>query len=157
MCARRIKGLLFGFIFVVAGATVMFFFARVSELECTHPEPSEVMCEKQVKWLGTVTVGKETIRDVRGASVDESCDEDGCTYRVMVRTGEGSMPLTGYYSSGYGVKARTAAQITEYVGRSTEEPLQIREGSVLLGVLIGGIFVLAGLGVALAGLFGRVR
>jgi hypothetical protein len=157
MCAGRIKGLILGLILVVAGLAVMFFFARVAELECSRPEPSTVQCVKEIKWLGVVSMNKETIRDVRGAQVDESCDEDGCTYRVRVIASQGDVPLTGYYSSGRSAKERTADQINAYVARGGEEPLTVSDGSVILGALVGGAFAVAGLIAAVAGVLGRVR
>jgi hypothetical protein len=102
-------------------------------------------------------MNKETITDVRGAEVDESCDEDGCTYRVRVLTGRRSVPLTEYYSSGWGAKEKVADEINDYVARGGEEPLKVRDGNVMLGALFGGIFAIAGLGIAIGGLFGRVR
>lgn len=150
MCARRVGALIFGLIFVVAGLAFVFFLARVTELQCTHPEPTQVVCIREVKWLGIVPIGEKTMRDVRGASVDENCDEDGCTYRVIVRTGEGNVPLTDYYSSGYKAKQDTADQITAYAGQSSEGTLDVSEGSVILGVLGGGIFIVAGLAIPFA-------
>jgi hypothetical protein len=157
MCARRVKGLVFGLIFVVIGLVVVFFFARVTELECSRPEPSTVQCVKESKWLGVVSMSKETIHNVRGAEVDESCDDDGCTYRVRVIADRGSVPLTEYYSSGWGAKEKTADQINTYVARGGNEALTVSDGSVILGVLIGGVFAVAGLIAAVAGVLGRVR
>ena len=157
MCARRVVGLIFGLIFVVVGLAVLFFFARVAELECSRPEPSTVQCVREIKWLGVVSMSRETIHNVRGAEVDKSCDEDGCTYRIVLHTGQGNVPLTAYYSSGQRAKTETAAKITAYVAQSTDEALEVREGNVILGSVTGVIFVVAGMAVAIRGALGRVR
>lgn len=151
MCGSRIKSLLFGLIFAGMGAVAMIVFGQVSVLRCTYPEPSHLACVKEVKWLGLVPVGEEIISDVRGAWVDESCDSDGCTYRVELSTGQGDLPLTAYYSSGERSKSEAAAEINAYVAEGEGEALEIREGSGLLGGLIGGIFIVVGLGIAVVG------
>jgi hypothetical protein len=146
-----------GLVFVVAGSVATFFLARVIELRCTRAEPSEVMCVRESKWLGVIPIGDRTFRDVQEAWVEESCNKDGCSYRVIVRTGEANVPLTDYYSSGYGEAQTMAEQITAYAGQSTKEPLNLREGKIILGVLVGGLFVVVGLGAVVGGILGRVR
>ena len=148
MCALKIRRLIFGLIFSVVGFIVMVLLGQVTVLQCTHPEPSQVVCGREVKWLDVVPISVETIKDVRGAWVDERCDEDGCTYQVRMETGQGDVPLTGYYSSGQSSKEKAAAQINDYVAGRGGDTLAIREGFGMWGVLFGGIFVIAGLVVA---------
>lgn len=155
MCGPRLKSLLFGFVFAGMGTVAMIVFGQVSDLHCAYPEPSQLECIKEIKWLGLVPLGEENIDDVQRAWVDESCDSDGCTYRVVLTTGQGDLPLTSYYSSGERSKAETAAEINAFVAQGEGETLEIRAGSGFLGGLFGGIFVVIGLGIAVAGVIRR--
>jgi hypothetical protein len=152
MFARRVNSMLFAPPFVAVGLVIALFFGQVSVLECVHPEPSQVVCEKEVRLLGLVPVGRETIRDVRGAWLDDNCDSDGCTYRVVLRTDGSDVPLTSYYAAGQRAKEEMADRINTYVEQESEGLLRLRAGSALLGGLLGGLFVAVGVGAAVASL-----
>lgn len=74
----------------------------------------------------------------------ESCDDDGCTYRVELDSARGSMGLTSYYSSGYRSKEALAEQINAYIADPQKQTLELSTGSGFLGILIPVIFILAG-------------
>jgi hypothetical protein len=82
--------------------------------------------------------------EVRGASVEESCDDDGCTYRVVVQTSRGAKALTSYRSSGYRSKQEVADKINRFVNSPAEQTLNLKVSSGLLGILLPLIFIAAG-------------
>jgi hypothetical protein len=149
MLTKKIKSMLFGFLIAGIGWLVIVIFGQVSTLQCAHTETSQVACIKQVTLLGLMPIREEMVRDVRGAWVAESCDDDGCTYRVVLNTGEGDVPLTVYYSSGWRSKQETVTQINEYISRRGDEPLEIREGIGIVAALLGGILMIVGAGIAI--------
>ena len=149
MLTDKIKSMLYGILIAGVGWVIIYVFGQVSMLQCARPESSQVVCVKQVTLLGLMPMREETIMDVQGAWIDESCDDDGCTYRVVLDTGQGDVPLTVYYSSGWRSKQETAAQINAYVGGGGGGELEVREGIGIVAALFGGIFMIVGAGVAI--------
>ena len=144
----RTRALFFGLLLVGIGLFILLTFGNVTSLQCRRLETTYVVCEKEVKLLGILSTSEETIAGVEGAWVDERYDdEDGHKYRVVLNTNQGDVPLTAYYSSDRGAKEakeKTAAQIKAYIQGEGEETLEIRQ-STLMGGLMGGFLILAGL------------
>lgn len=135
-------------IFFVAGLAILGIFGKGYSLQCTHHDPAEVVCVKKTAWMGLISLGEETLRNVRGAKVEVMEDDDGDAYRVTLITRFGDVPLQSYYdgSSGKGSYEETAAKINNYVRESGDEVLEI-SGSIfsyLLPVLVGGVFMVVG-------------
>jgi hypothetical protein len=109
--------------------------------------------------MGKVSLGQRTLEGVSGASVGESCDSDGCTYRVDLSTAEGPVGLSGFYSSGRGSKELLAQQINDYVAETEVKTLEVQTEGTGWIVVFTAIFVFAGLAMLLAAplsiLFGR--
>ena len=135
----------FSLFFMVGGLAALFYAGQITALQCRHIEPFRLDCVKETNWMGLIQMGeKETIRDVRGAQVDESCD-DGCTYRVqLTRRQGGVVPLTTY---SYSPNAeQVAARINAYAEHGGGETLELRMGLGLWGLIMGVILTLAGFG-----------
>ena len=150
----RAQMILFGLLFMAVGAVMVFLFGQTTELRCSKPETRVTTCELKRKLLGLVTISTKELQDVNNAFLDESCDDDGCTYRVVLLAGTNKVPMTGYYSSGWKAKREKADQITQYVRLESEEPLLVKEQSGMFGALFSFAFVLVGLYVVIVkGLF----
>jgi len=147
MCARKAQMLLFGLIAICLGIMALILGGQTTVLRCTRPEPSRVVCVKQVKWLGAVPVREETVEDVRRAVVDEHISgvHRKRSYRVELISSQGNVPLTAYYSTPYWQYEETAAQINAYLKSDAEDTFEIREGNALLAILPGGGLIVAGL------------
>ena len=92
---------------------------------------------------------------VETAQVTDSCDSDGCTYRVELLTDYGIEPLTYAYSSGFEEKAQVANRVNAFLDSGQPE-LVLRTGFGMgWFALIPMLFVLIGLA-ALASLVTRV-
>jgi hypothetical protein len=138
-----------GLSFFACGALFLAIFGQRYTLTCARPEPSQLTCERAGTWLGLISTGKRPVAGLSGAWVDESCDEDGCTYRVELDSTEGPVGLTGYYTSGYDDKAATAAEINGWLQQGGDT-LVVAEDSGILGVLLPAVFMLLGIGMAAA-------
>ena len=156
---------LLGFVFTVVGALVLLIGAHRTNLVCQPGAPTEVNCTIQSDWMGYFPQPPRTVVNVQQAVVDESCDSDGCTYRVELNTPFYSEPVTNVFSSGYNGKLQAANQVNAYLQSGTTTPLELRL-SLGLGwvALIPVIFILIGLvfmGVVIARLIvwiiGRVQ
>ena len=104
-CSGTLGGVFVGLAFFGCGLLFFVVFGQSYTLRCTRPEPSQIRCTRDRLWLRVVSTGSETVEGLSRAWVAESCDEDGCSYRVEMATAAGQMALTGYYSSGYDEKA----------------------------------------------------
>ena len=135
----------FSLVLMLGGLAALFFAGQVTALQCGHINPFRLDCVKETNWMGFIQMGeKETIRDVRGAQVEENCD-DGCTYRVQLTLRQGGIvPLTAY---SYSPNAeQTAARINAYAEHGGGEALELRLGLRWWGLVMGVIFTLSGFG-----------
>ncbi|MEJ2606976.1 MAG: hypothetical protein P8Z41_09905 [Anaerolineales bacterium] len=77
-----LKSALWGMIFAGAGVVALFFFARTTTLTCERSAKDQITCVKSESLLGVLDFEDEYIPSLDNAWVSESCDDDGCTYRV---------------------------------------------------------------------------
>jgi hypothetical protein len=154
---RVVSAVFFGFIFSACGCLFSFIFGQDTTLTCQRVETTQVECLKESKWLGQVSMSEASIQGLEGAWVAESCDEDGCTYRVEMDTADGRVPLTSYYSSGARSKHETADRINAFLRNPAEGSLTVKSGAGLLGLLLPFVFVAVGPIVAFSGLVRAIR
>jgi hypothetical protein len=141
-----IKYLILGLVFIAVGLVFLLIAAHRTDITCERVEPQSTRCTIQSSWLGRFPQAPRTADEVQEAYVSDSCDSDGCTYRVELLTRYGAVPVTNAYSSGYDDKARTASQINGYLGQVGAAPLQLRT-DLGMGwfVLVPILFILIGL------------
>ncbi|WP_298006209.1 MULTISPECIES: hypothetical protein [Anaerolinea] len=122
--------LILSFVFVVAGLGMAYLLGQVHTLNCQRTQGRQ-HCQIAVSWMGIVPLRQETLNPLQGARVDESCDEDGCTYRVVLRTGSGDVPLGVGYSSGLKSKEDMAETIQAFVANPSQPDLKVQTGGGL--------------------------
>lgn len=147
MNARGLLGnFFFGLMFTVFGFLFLLIAAHRTQVTCSRIEPQVVDCTIQSSWLGWFPQAPRTAGSVQQAVVTDSCDSDGCTYRVELLTAGGIEPLTNSYSSGFEDKRRYAGQVNNYLASGASEPLQFTS-DLGMGwfVLVPILFVLIGL------------
>ncbi|MFO7678786.1 MAG: hypothetical protein R6X34_01935 [Chloroflexota bacterium] len=148
--------ILFGLIFMAGGIFMTFVFSQTSELSCTRLEPSELTCKRTIKLFGLVRLREEDLPTLQSASLSESCDEDGCSYRVELETTEGVVPLAGYYTGGIGAydqQTKKVNGINVFLEDKDEIELKLETGlaEILLSflplsfLLVGGLMCIYGL------------
>jgi len=143
-----LKSAMWGLIFSGAGILSLYIFARTTTLSCQRGLKDQVTCIKSENLLGILDFKDEHIPSLENAWVSESCDDDGCTYRVELDAARGTFHLTSYTSSGYRSKEDMANQINTYLHSSSEETLEIEASTGLLGLVLPGIFIVVGLLIA---------
>jgi hypothetical protein len=139
-----ISATLYGLVFTACGCVLSLIFGQAAILTCNRIEPSQIECVRQTKWLRWVPVGEQSIPELRGAEVGQSCDEDGCTYRVELNTAEGLIPLTTYFSSGAGPKQEATERINAFLQNPQGSSLTVRSDAGLLAFILPFAFVLVG-------------
>lgn len=125
--------LLLAFLFVAAGLGTAYLLGQVQILTCERA-PGRQNCQIDTSWMGLIPLRHQTIPPLTGAWVDESCDEDGCTYRVILQTGSGDIPLGIGYSSGLHSKQEMAQKVQAFVADPSQPDLEIKTG--------GGLWIL---------------
>lgn len=88
------------------------------------------------------------LEGLQNATVETSSDSDGDTYRVVLMTNEGVIPMTNSFESRYGSKQELAGKINNFLSNPNERFLLAEEKSWWVLYLIGGVFLLPGIGVA---------
>ncbi len=140
------KSILFGLIFMVMGIVFMFIFGQTTDLTCSKTDTGTTKCTTEVKFLGLISLSTNEFQDVYRAEVEESCDDEGCSYRVVLTTTDGERPLTSFYSSGWAGKDKMAGQINTFIGSNLNRgTLFIREQSGMWASLLAMVFLFVGL------------
>lgn len=140
------KSIIIGLVFMVLGIFFMFIFGQVTDLTCVKTESGKTECTKVVNFLGVIPLSSRGFRDVYRAEVEESCDDEGCSYRVNLITIDGERPLTSYYTSGWASKEEIAGQINTFIGSNLNRgALSIQDKSGLWASLLSLVFLLVGL------------
>ncbi len=138
----EIPHLLLSVIFVGVGLLFSYLLGVVTTLECTRAGTAQ-SCHLQNSWLGLVTLNDRQLEAVHEAWVEESCDDDGCTYRVALQTSQGQLPLGSAYSSGEASKQEKARLVNAYVKDPSIASLKVQEGGGFW-MVIPLIFVVVG-------------
>jgi hypothetical protein len=81
---------------------------------------------------------------VEQAWIDRNCDED-CTYRIVLTTAEGDVPVSEMYSSGYGDKRQMADAINAYLEDGGSDAVDFKSGGMGFFIAIPFIFIAIGL------------
>ena len=129
-------------IFLAAGLTVILEVGKLTTLKCDRVEPIQINCELILSGL----LGKEVnhVRWLQGAEVEERRGSDGNTYRVLLVTQEGKIPLTNLHTARSLDKYQNAAKINNFINSPAENFIVLREDHRWLGYLIGSMLMLLG-------------
>ncbi len=120
-------------LFITSGVflLVCLLFFEISILKCNRTEPSQIDCE-----LTSSKVFRKRVTTVTGlqtAEVEVSSSSDGDTYRIILVTKNGQIPMTdGYYSPPTGNESR----INDFINNQNVLSLNIREGASLFMILV---------------------
>ncbi len=154
-----------GVVFLLVGLGVIAFGASLTTLTCERGGATPGSCTLAQQRPGRSTTRAIALQDVRGAQIEQSTSRSrrssstdnrnrtrsSTTYRVVLRTTRGDIPLTGAYSSDYGAKQRQVDQLTTFLADGSARTLTLREDNRAFGYAMGGAFAGVGLLVATAG------
>lgn len=151
--------LLFGLVFTLGGALVLWFMLQVNVLTCTRLESTQYNCVLQSKLLSLVSLHTEPIIGLQGAKLKQevvhstSTDSNGrsrtrseTVYWVVLVTSEGEVSLDNDHSSWIGPKQDITDQINAFVDNPEVQSLQVHSDlTYLLLIPIPFIFLAIGL------------
>jgi hypothetical protein len=145
--------LIIGLAFVIGGGIAFYIFGQKSLLECHRKTNTYPDCTLTQSMAG-FTIKERSIEHLVSARVVESRDsDDDLTYRIMLKTESGNVPLTSYSSSGQENKTTIAAQINSYLDDVETVSLKIEQGG--RNFIIPLIVIFIGLLEIVVGLIGR--
>lgn len=142
-------------IFVGLGLLFSYLLGIVTTLECSRLESAQT-CNLERSWMGLVKLTDRPLRQVHSAWVEESCDDDGCTYRVVLETDQGQLPLGTAYSSGSASKQDKADQVNAFVENASITQVKVQDGGGLW-MLFPLIFIAVGLVMVARPLIGLIK
>jgi hypothetical protein len=116
---------IFGLIFALAGLAAFWFFGRSAEATCTRLEVREVRCEIKETLLGMV-VSLKTAVNPSAAQVQVNEDSDGDTYRVVLVTAQGAVPLTDAWS-GDGSFTQTETRLNQFLQNPAAKAVNVSQ------------------------------
>jgi hypothetical protein len=132
--------------FFGAGLFLTFLLGQISTLSCSRVEDAD-RCVLSVKWMGLASLKEIRIEGLTGAQVEESCDNDGCTYRVVLVTARQTLPLAAAYSSGKAGKSEIADQVNAFTRDRSIRTLNVKTGGGFW-LIFPCIFLAVGIGMA---------
>ena len=147
--------LILSIVFVGIGLFLSYLLGIVTTLECSRLGSSQT-CHLQNDWMGMVTLNDRVVGKVHAASVEESCDDDGCTYRVAFETDQGRLPLGDAYSSGSASKQASADRVNTFIKDSSIPGVKVQDGGGLW-LFIPLIFIAVGVGIIARPLIGLLK
>nr|WP_290223594.1 transmembrane domain-containing protein [Trichocoleus desertorum] len=139
---------LFGLIFAGIGLAVITGFGKVVTLNCDRTAPTESNCQLKAAGVFSLTPQERKLEALEGAKVERSNSSDGAAFRVVLLTNQGEVPFTDYYSAGENGKQEIATQISTFLGNSQASSLTLQQDDRWFMLMIGGVFVVVGLAVA---------
>ena len=155
-----------GVVFLLVGLGVIAFGASLTTLTCERGGATSGSCTLTQQRPGRSATRAIALQDMRGAEIEQntsrsrrsrssggtsSRSRSSTTYRVVLLTTRGDIPLTGGYSSDYGAKQRQVDQLTSFLADVSARALTLREDNRAFGYALGGAFAAAGLLVATVG------
>jgi hypothetical protein len=144
---RRVFILFFSMITtVIMFAVFMFFFANTVQMLCRAEQDKTFTCIIEKRLLGYMPISRSTIVGVTAARTVESCDSDGCSYRVELQTASGgSEPFDDVYTDRYLVNPiteRINKSIRQQDGATFREEIGVQWWVVILLSALAGISLL---------------
>lgn len=144
---KGIYKVLFGGVFILGGIFTIITNKKTT-FSCHRIETESLPC----KLTSSGIMGSQTtlipLEGLQRATVETNSDSDGDTYRVVLMTNEGAIPMTGSSDSRYGSKQELAGKINNFLSNPNERFLLAEQKSWWVLYLIGGVFLLPGIAVA---------
>ena len=144
-----------GIVFTVVGLAVVYYLGHDIRFSCLRPE-NRCVIEKTDVFGKTEVDETFPLNTLTGAEVIEISDSDGdYTYKVMLITSDGHIPLSGCSSSERKAHRLNAEKINDYVN-SSEQRLEIVQSGTFPRIF-GFVFAGAGVLMLLGSLGGLLK
>ncbi len=126
---------------VLIGLAVLMLFSSITTLRCQKILAAATCIIQTTRWLSQPEAVKLAV--IQGAYVETSHYGNGYTYRVQIRTGDGTIPFTLAYSSGYDAKHAIVAQLESFLHRPQQTSISLVDDHRWLGYSLSSVFILS--------------
>lgn len=153
-------GMLFTLVFF---GLFFFIFVNSNLMVCNRQADGTLACLIEKRFMDRIPVSSRLVKGVTGAQVADSCDSDGCAYRMELVTADGdSQPFDDVYSD-RGPANQYTSQVNQFIKQGDSKTLTIQQPVQLwvvlllagLGLLFLGIEAFAMIGQVVRGMTGR--
>jgi hypothetical protein len=130
-----------GIVFVGFAVVAVLFLGAKSTLECSRSGQNQGACVLTQQSFVKTTTKNIPLTQMVAAGVHTSQDSEGDeTYKVVLQTSGGTIPLTSYSSSGYASHQRIADQINTFLADTSIANVEVKQDSRLLLNILGAVF-----------------
>jgi hypothetical protein len=141
----------------LVGLAIIIFFGSRADLKCDRSESKLVACEFTSSNLLSTSITPIPLGQLISAKVEESSSTDGSTYRVLLFTKNGTIPMTIFFSNGIANHQKDADEINNFLKGIDRSSLQIHQDSRWFAYTSGGIFALIGGVFIYASIFRKIQ
>jgi hypothetical protein len=106
---NKLFPIVFGGVFVLMGTVFLYFLGIQTQLECRRSDG--LNCTLRTTWMYLFEINQTNVANLQKSWVDSRCDQDGCTYWVVLTTANGDMRFDDSASSDRDPKTLIAKQI----------------------------------------------
>lgn len=146
----KFKTPLVALLLLVIGMFFLYMLGQIDTLQCERVQ-AQVTCALTRTWLGLLPLHEQPLGVLRQAEIQNSCDSEGCTYRVYLNADRGGTALGNMYTSDQRGQQLLAARINKFLKTDSQPRLKISTGGGWL-LIIPAFLLLAGGIVAVSGL-----
>ena len=144
----------FGATFALAGLAMTVLGSQLYTFRCDRTESTMPVCQLSSDGLLGTTEQIVPLDTIQGTRIDTLIDVESTTYQLYLITDDGEIAVIPMRTSNYGNLQQLASQIDEFLNDPQATTLLIQEDYRGMGIVFGGLFVVAGLAVVV--LFGSV-
>jgi len=132
-------------IFFGFGTLFSYLLGQVNTLTCERGDRvDDLTCRLTTSWMNIRTLKVRSIPRLDAAGIEEYCDDDGCTYRVILFSGAGNIPLSSAYTSAESSHRMTAERINTFLQDGSQQTLEVETGGGWI-LVVPVIFAVLGL------------
>lgn len=133
-------------ILAVMGLLFIYLIGQKTQISCNRPSGNEVDCLIKSVWMGRITVSSREASGVQNAFVDSDYndEENSTTYRVVLTTKTGDVPVSRAYSSGNIKKNELASDINSFIKGQTSTDVEFSyksTGGIIFAIVVAIFFV----------------
>jgi hypothetical protein len=140
----ELVGVLFGTAFLLAGLEIIISWGNLTDLQCDRSATKQITCKITSSNLRRKYITPIAPGQLQSAEV-EVREGKQRTYRVVLITKSGNIPLNNIYSSGFGVKHQeNSDRINRFISNPEQISLHIQQNDRWFAYLGGSVFALAG-------------
>ncbi len=130
------------------GLLLLYLFGQVDTLRCQHTAQGTVDCALTTTWMKSILLSERQFSGLASASVAESCDSDGCTYKVILNTIHDMIPFSNVSTSDLNFHQRHADQINSFLQDTAQPELNIETGGGWI-LIVPALLLISGIALSL--------